>query len=47
MIRLILALSLLTGFVFYGSGIHSFRDLGNALRGVEGKLTVMMEALQP
>jgi hypothetical protein len=34
-------------FVFYSSGIHSFRELDNALRVIEVKLTVMMEALQP
>ena len=47
MIRVTVALALLTGFVFYASGVHSFRELDNALRGIEGKLTVMMEALQP
>jgi hypothetical protein len=47
MIRVIVALALMTGFAFYASGIHSFRELDNALRGVEGKLTVVMEALQP
>jgi hypothetical protein len=47
MVRVTIALALLTGFVFYSSGIHSFRELDNALRGIESRLTIMMEALQP
>ena len=44
----ILVLCLLTGFaVVYTAKIDVFRELGIALRGIEGKVTLMIEAVQP
>jgi len=47
MIRVMVVLALLAGFYVYAAKIDGFRDLDNALRGIEGKLTSMMEGLQP
>ena len=44
----ILVLCLLTGFaVAYTAKFDAVRKLGIALRGIEDKVTVMIEAVQP
>jgi hypothetical protein len=47
MIRVMLVMALLAGFYVYAAKNYGFRELDTAFHGIEGKLTSMMEALQP
>ena len=45
--RVMLVMALLAGFYVYAAKNYGFREFDTAFHGIEGKLTSMMEALQP
>ena len=47
MIRVMLVMALLAGFYVYAAKTYGFRELDGAFHGIEGRLTSVMEALQP
>ena len=47
MIRVMLVMALLAGFYVYAAKTYGFRELDGAFHAIEGRLTSVMEALQP